>query len=147
MAPITGSVEISRSPQDVFDYIADLSRHGEWQTGLEKVVVETEGPTRVGTKGVDTRHVPGGPRDIPYEITECDAPRRLAFKVTDGPLRPVGSLTLTSLENGTRTRVDFEMEFHGHGLGVVLLPIANRDARKHVPDDMAALKQRLESPS
>ena len=147
MTPITGSVEISRPPQDVFDYIADLSRHREWQTGLEKVDVQTEGPTRVGTKAVDTRHLPGGARDIPYEITDCDAPRRLAFQVTDGPIRPVGSLTLTSLDNGTRTRVDFAMEFHGHGLGVVLLPIANRDARKHVPDDMAALKQRLESPA
>ena len=147
MAPITGSVEITRPPQDVFEYVADLSRQGEWQTGLEKVVVQTEGPTRVGTKAVDTRHVPGGVRDIPYEITECDAPRRLSFRVTGGPLRPEGSLTLTSLDNGTRTRVDFAMEFHGHGLGVVLLPIANRDARKHVPDDMAALKQRLESPS
>ena len=147
MAPITGSVEITRPPQDVFDYVADLPRQGEWQTGLEKVVVQTEGPTRVGTKAVDTRHVPGGARDISYEITECDAPRRLAFKVTDGPLRPEGSLTLTSLDNGTRTRVDFEMEFHGHGLGVVLLPIAIRDARKHVPGDMAALKQQLEASS
>jgi hypothetical protein len=86
-------------------------------------------------------------RDIPYEITECDPPRRLAFKVTGGPLRPEGSMTLTSLDNGTRTRVDFEMEFHGHGLGVVLLPVAVHDARKHVPEDMATLKERLESPS
>jgi uncharacterized protein YndB with AHSA1/START domain len=147
MSPITGSVEISRPAQAVFDYVADLSKHTEWQTGLEKVVVETEGPTRVGTKAVDTRHVTGGPRDIPYEITECDAPRRLAFKVTGGPIRPEGSMTLTSLDNGTRTRVEFEMEFHGHGLGVVLLPIATRDARKHVPGDMAALKQQLESSS
>ena len=31
MAPITESVEISRSPEDVFAYLDDLARHGEWQ--------------------------------------------------------------------------------------------------------------------
>ena len=43
--------------------------------------------------------------------------------------------------------VDFEMEFAGHGLGVLILPLAQRDARSQVPKDLGALKQRLESTS
>ena len=107
MSPITGSIEIARAPQDVFDYATDLKRQGEWQEAIVDIEVETEGPTRVGTKASETRKVPGG----------------------------------------TRTHVDFEMEFHGHGLGVLLLPIVNRDAKKLVPKDLALLKQRLESAS
>jgi Polyketide cyclase / dehydrase and lipid transport len=40
MAPITASVEIARSPEDVFAYIADFPRHPEWQDGLVSVTVE-----------------------------------------------------------------------------------------------------------
>ena len=60
MAAITDTVEIARRPEEVFAYLDDLSRHGEWQTQIESVELLTEGPTRVGTRAVDTRRVPGG---------------------------------------------------------------------------------------
>jgi uncharacterized membrane protein len=145
MARITGTIEIARTPQDVFDYATDLVRQGEWQTGIVSVDIETDGPTGVGTRAVETRHVPGGTRTFPFEITEHEPPIRSSFRVTDGPVRPHGTLTFTALDDGARTRVDFEMEFVGHGMGTLLLPLVNRDARKQVPRDLAALKQRLES--
>jgi uncharacterized membrane protein len=147
VAPITGTIEIARSPQDVFDYVADLKRQGEWQKAIVSIEVETEGPARVGTRAVETRRVPGGTRSFPFELTEHDPPRRSSFQVTGGPVRPHGSITFTPLDGGSRTRVDFQMEFVGHGLGVLLLPLVQRDARHQVPNDLAALKQRLESPS
>jgi uncharacterized membrane protein len=145
MAPITGSIEISRPPQEVFDYVGDLSRHSEWQTGLESVEVETEGPIRVGTRAQEKRHVPGGHQSYHYEITQYDPPRAAAFQVVSGPVRPHGTIRFTSLEDGTRTRVELEMEFTGHGLGKLLVPIAARDARKHVPGDLEKLKEQVES--
>ena len=145
MAPISGSIEISRPAQDVFDYVGDLGRHTEWQSGLERVEVETEGPTRVGTRVQETRHVPGGKQTYHYEITQYDPPRTAAFQVVSGPIRPHGTIRFTSLDEGTRTRVELEMEFTGHGLGKLLVPLAARDARKHVPGDMQKLKERVES--
>jgi len=145
MAPITGTIEIARAPQDVFDYVTDLSRQGEWQAAIEDVKVETEGPTRVGTTAIQTRRVPGRKQTFPFEITEHDPPRRSSFRVTGGPVRPAGSISFTPLENGTRTRVDFQIEFRGHGLGVLLLPLVRRDAARQVPDNLSMLKARLES--
>lgn len=145
MAPITGTIDIARPPQDVFDYVADLTRQGEWQAAIEKIEVETDGPTRVGTQATQTRRVPGGSRTFPYEVTAHEPPSRTAFRVTGGPVRPEGSMTFTPLDNGTRTRVDFQIEFHGHGLGVLLMPVVRRDARQDVPANLGALKQRLES--
>lgn len=54
-------------------------------------------------------------------------------------------MTLTPLDDGKRTRVEFTIEFAGHGVGKLLLPLVNRDARKTVPQDLQLLKQRLES--
>src|SRR5690349_16305083 len=109
MTPITGSIEIARPPQQVFDYVGDLSRHTEWQSGLLSVELETEGPTRLGSKAKETRHVPGGKQTYHYEITQWDPPRAAAFEVKTGPVRLHGTLRFTGLDNGTRTRVDFEM--------------------------------------
>ena len=47
MAPIVDSIEINRSPEDVFAYFADLGQHGEWQEQIVSVHVDTDGPTRV----------------------------------------------------------------------------------------------------
>ena len=91
MAPIVETVEIAKSPQEVFAYLDALTRHGEWQDQIESVELLTEGPTRVGSRAVDTRRVPGGRRKITYEITEHDPPRRAAFRGLDGPIRPRGT--------------------------------------------------------
>src|SRR6058998_643910 len=85
---IAQSIEIDRRPEDVFAYLDQLDRHGEWQGTIMSTRVETEGPTRVGSRAVDRRKVPGGPRDIRYEVTEHDPPRKVSFRGVDGPVRP-----------------------------------------------------------
>jgi len=145
MAPITGSIEIARPPQAVFDYVHDLTRHTEWQQGLLEVKVESDGPTASGTQAQETRKVPFGKQTYHYVITDYEPPTVAGFRVTTGPVRPEGTMTFTPLDDCARTRVDFEMEFKGHGLGVLLAPLATRDARKHVPGDLQSLKERVES--
>ena len=145
MAPIVESVEISRRPEDVFAYLDDLARHKEWDDQIVETKVETEGPTRVGTRATDTRRVPIGKQDLRYEITEHDPPRRAAFRGVSGPVRPVGAITVEPLDEGARSRVTLELELVGHGIGKLLAPLANRDARKHVPGQQAKLKEKLES--
>jgi uncharacterized membrane protein len=144
MTPITSSIEIARPPEEVFAYIDDLSRHGEWQTAIEQVTVETDGPTRVGSRARDRRRVPGGVREITYEITEHDPPRRASFRGVDGPVRPVGTVSVIPLD-ASRSRVMLELDFEGRGIGKLLLPLVRRDAAKHVPADQQRLKERLEA--
>ena len=80
MAAIVERIEINRRPEDVFAYVDDLGKHGEWQEQIVSTHVETEGPTRVGTRATDKRRLPGGTRDITYEITEHDPPRKASFR-------------------------------------------------------------------
>ena len=143
MAPIVESIEISRKPEDVFAYIDDLGKHGEWQDSILSTKVETAGPTRVGTRVTDTRKVPGGPRPVTYEVTEYDPPRKASFKGISGPIRPIGTMTVEPSGNGSR--VTIQLELVGHGLGKLMAPFAMMQARKQVPQDQIKLKQRLES--
>src|SRR5205807_4922573 len=79
MAPIVDSIEINRRPEDVFAYMDDLGKHAEWQDQIVSTHVETDGPTHVGTRATDKRRLPGGTRDITYEITEHSPPHKSSF--------------------------------------------------------------------
>ena len=101
MAPITESVEIARSPEDVFAYLDDLARHGEWQSTIISARVDTEGPTRVGTRATETRRMGKREQAVTYEVTQHDPPRSFAFRGVDGPIRVVGKGSVEPVGDGT----------------------------------------------
>ncbi len=140
---IKETVEIARRPDEVFAYLDDLARHAEWQAQLLSVHVDTEGPTRVGSKATETRRMGRREQTMTYEITEHDPPRSFAFRGLDGPIRPVGKGTVEPAGDGSR--VTIELDFEGHGLGKLLLPLVRSQARKQIPKDHGRLKERLES--
>jgi hypothetical protein len=142
---ITESVEISRSPEDVFAYLDDLSRHGEWQESIVSVRVDTEGPTRVGSRATETRRIGNRDQTVSYEMTEHDPPRAFAFRGINGPIRPVGKGTIEPIGDGSSSRLTLEFDLTGHGFGKLVLPVARKQAAKEIPKSQQKLKQLLES--
>jgi hypothetical protein len=61
----------------------------------------------------------------------------------NGPVRPEGTIMVDP--SGTGSRVTFQMQLVGHGIGKLMAPFAMMQARKQVPKDQLKLKQRLES--
>ena len=141
---IKHSIEINRPAGEVFAYLDQLDRHSEWQGSLVSAKVETAGPTRVGTRVLERRNVPGGARDIPYEVTEHQPPRKVSFRGTAGPVRPVGSMTVQPVSESS-SRLVLELDLEGHGIGKLFAILARRQAAKQVPQDHEKLKQVLES--
>jgi uncharacterized membrane protein len=146
MAAIVESVEIARTPEDVYAYLDKLDKHGEWQDTIVSTKIDSDGPVRVGTRATDRRRVPGGMKvNTTYEIVEYDPPRRTRFQVINGPVRPAGTITVEPLDDGTRSRLTLELDFQGHGIGKLLAPMARRQAKMQVPADQLRLKQLLEA--
>jgi uncharacterized membrane protein len=145
MTTIKQSVEISRRPEEVFAYLDDLDRHGEWQEQIIDSQVDTDGPTRVGTRATDTRRMGKREQKITYEITEHNPPRTFTFRGVDGPIRANGKGTVEPLDGGARARVTIELDFEGHGFGKLMVPMVKNMARKQIPKDHARLKELLES--
>ena len=141
---ITSSIEIDRPQEDVFAYLAELEKHSEWQADLIGSKLETDGPIGVGTRVCDTRKVPGGPREMTYEITEHDPPRKSSWRGLDGPVRADGSVIVEPVGDGSSSRVTVELNLRGHGIGMLFAPIARMQARKQVPKNQAKLKEILE---
>src|SRR5258708_38160901 len=92
------------------------------------------------------RRVSGDSRWRTYETTGQAPPRQSSFRVLDGPIRAVGTVSVEPVGDGSRSRVKIMIDFTGHGLGgKVLLPVAKAQARKQIPKDQARMKELLES--
>jgi uncharacterized protein YndB with AHSA1/START domain len=142
---IRESIEIARPPQEVFAYATDPTRLTEWQENLVEAKVQTEGPTRVGSRMTQTRRVGRGTKKFTLEVIAHEPPSRIAFRGIDGPVRPRGTITFEPLDGGQRTRYSVEFDVEGHGLGVLLTPLARRTVGNELPGNLQHLKQKLES--
>ncbi len=143
---IRASIEINRTPGDVFAYVEQLDRHGEWQTAILSARKEPAGPTRLGTRNIEIRKVPGGPQEFVSEIFEYDPPRRIAARgISGGPIRPTIAITIESIGDGLRSRYTIELTLEGRGIGRLFAIFARRSARQNVPLDLRRLKEILES--
>jgi uncharacterized protein YndB with AHSA1/START domain len=146
MAPLVHSVEIDRSPDDVFAYVTDPSRFTEWQDAVVSARLEGSGPVQQGSRVSLTRRVGRREQTMTSELTEYTPPRSYAFRVVDGPVRAIGRGRFEPLDEGRRTRFTFEIDFEGHGIGKLLVPlVVRRQAQKELPESHANLKRRLES--
>ena len=145
MTTVVESVEIARTPDDVFAYVTDPSHLPDWQESV--VRVEGGGGPVAETKTVSiTRHV--GPRDMTMraELGNLDPPRSWTVRGLDGPVRGDVKGTVEPLDDGRRSRVTIEVDLHGHGIGKLIVPlVANRQVQKEMPRNMQHLKERLEA--
>ncbi len=144
MAAIVESIEIARRPEEVFAYATDFSHFPEWQGGVSSARPESDAPLAVGSKATVTRQA--GPRKLARteEITELDPPRSWAGRGVGGPLVAFAKGTIEPLDDGTRSRVTIALDFEGHGIGKLLVPLVIRQARKQLPRNLQQLKERLE---
>ena len=143
MGSIVTQVEIARAPEAVFDYATDPARFTEWQENLTGA--HMDGPTAVGSKCVTRRRIGGGERDVISEVTVLDPPRAWAVHGIDGPIRSRVNLTVEPVAGREASRVTIDLEFEGHGIGKVLVPLLVKpQSRREMRRNMARLKTRLE---
>jgi uncharacterized protein YndB with AHSA1/START domain len=145
MAPVTASTEVARPAEEVFPYVIDPSTMPEWQQGVVRGHMDGA-TTRVGSKCTTIRRIGGREREVITEITEYDPPRRWADRGISGPIRAIVAVTVEPLADGSRSKVTIEVDFTGHGIGKLLVPlIVRRQAAREMPENVTRLKQRLEA--
>ncbi len=149
MPPIVTSTEIERPAAEVFTYATDPTRFKEWQKGV--VDGHMDGPANsaqtpaVGAKCVTTRRIGGASRPSRSELVHIDPPRTWGVRGIDGPIRAAVDVLVEPV-TGSCSRLTISVDFTGHGIGKILVPlVVRREARKEMPANMAALKQKMEA--
>jgi hypothetical protein len=145
MTAITTTIEVDRTADDVFAYATDPTRFHEWQQGVVSGHMDRAGTPVVGSRCHTTRRIGGANRPSTSEVTHVSPPKTWGVRGIDGPIRAIVDLTVEPL-TADRARLTIAVDFDGHGIGKVLVPLmVRREARKEMPSNLSALKQRLES--
>jgi uncharacterized protein YndB with AHSA1/START domain len=145
MPPLVYAVDIARRPDDVFAYATDPTHFAEWQHDVASVRMHGAGLPSLGCRFTTTRRIGRVKYQTTQEITEFSPPKSFAARSVGGPLRAHATITVEPLEGGTHSRVTFGLEFHGEGVGKVLVPdVVRRIAAKGAPGSYRNLRRRLE---
>jgi uncharacterized protein YndB with AHSA1/START domain len=144
MPPIVTSAEIGRPAAEVFAYATNPARFSEWQKGV--VDGHMDGPAVTpGATCTMTRRVGGADRTSTSELVRIDPPRSWRVEGRDGPVRAAVDVLVEPV-TGARSRLTITVDFTGHGIGRLLVPLMVRpEARREMPANMAALKQQMEA--
>ena len=149
MAPIVTTADINRPADEVFAYATDPFRFSEWQKGV--VDGHMDGPAggtgtpAPGARCVTTRRIGGANRASSSVLTHIEPPKAWGVRGTDGPIRAVVEVLVQPLTDAS-SRLTISVDFTGHGIGKILVPLmVRREARREMPENMAALKQRVET--
>jgi uncharacterized protein YndB with AHSA1/START domain len=146
MAPTVTTIEIARPPEEVFPYVTDPNRFCEWQESIVDGCMAASEPAGLGSRTLCTRQIGFAKRTTAADITRFSPPRTWAVRGIDGPIRAHVDVDVEPLDDGSRSRVTITVDFEGHGIGRLLVPlVVHRQARKEMPANVKRLKERLES--
>lgn len=82
-ASIHTEIIIHASPQKVFEYVSDLTRHGEWTADTVQVIALSAGQITVGSRYRSTAQSRGITFNAEIEITEYNPPKSFTFTGSD----------------------------------------------------------------
>lgn len=144
MASIVSQVEVAGSPEEVFAYVTDPARFSEWQQNVTGGSMGGE-VAAVGEICRTTRRIGGREREVSSKVTRMDPPRAWGVQGIDGPIRASVDVTVEPIGDGQSSRITIDLDFTGHGIGKVLVPLLVRpQSRKEMQGNMARLKARLD---
>jgi carbon monoxide dehydrogenase subunit G len=126
------TIEIARTPEDVFAYLTDVANLPEWQAGVRAA-------EQTGDRIEETRHFLGRDMHTTLEILESEAPRVFTLKALNGPVKFTVKHELEPAGDGTRLTVVAEGDVPGFASGIVA-----QQAKRQFSKDFKRLKDVLE---
>jgi carbon monoxide dehydrogenase subunit G len=127
------TIEIARTPEDVFAYLTDVSNLPAWQAGVRSATLR-DGRVE------ESRSLLGRELHTSLEIVEREEFRVFTLRALDSPVPFTVRHELEPAGGGTRLKVTAEGDVPGFAAGLL-----KRRAEKQFRKDFERLKQILES--
>jgi len=145
MPTLNGTVVVQRPQQEVFDYIAQVGRHGEWSPKAWRVEGDP-GPLTAGAKFTSYGWIPGDKQHKnEVEVTECIPPSRVSWMAHEQGEPFISTFILTPEGSGTKIDRTFEFPQPKGFVGVMFPLIKAAIVKPNFNKGLAMLKERLDS--
>ena len=134
---------VSRSIEDVFDYLSDFENTNEWDPGTIETR-RTSGDGGIGTIYANTSTFAGRRTELTYETIGFDRPTFFSARGTNKTATATDSLTFT--RDGERTQIHYRADFQFHGLVKLVAPLVVKPRLTSLADEtVEQLRRALES--
>jgi Polyketide cyclase / dehydrase and lipid transport len=142
----TYDVTVKAPQSTVFDYVADVSRHGEWGSADDhmKASAEKPGPPAMGSRYKADGMLNGKANQSVVTITAIEAPKRFAFEAEDANSVFHHEFLFSPADGGTRVERNVTMT-KGPFYFPLVLSIFKSTVQKNYNGAMSNLKTKLES--
>ena len=140
------SVDVKAPQQKVFDFVADVSRHGEWGSADDhmKATADKPGLPAVGSRYRAEGLLNGKPNSSVVTITALEAPKRIAFDAEDSNSIFHHEFVLTPNGGGTQVERHVTMT-KGPFYFPLVLAIFKGTVQKNYNGAMSNLKTKMEA--
>ncbi|MET0931846.1 MAG: SRPBCC family protein [Aeromicrobium sp.] len=134
---------VSRSIEDVFDYLSDFENTNEWDPGTIRTR-RTGGDGGLGTTYDNRSRFAGRETELTYETIGFDRPTFFSARGTNRTATATDTLTFT--RDGDRTQIHYRADFQFHGVVKYVAPFVVRPKLDGLADEtVEQLRQALES--
>jgi len=140
------SLDIHRSPSEVFAVVADFRTMPEWYDAVERVTAATPDATGPGARFQMVRSLPGGQAYNDVEVTEFQPDEAVTFASAGGPTPFRYHYRLEPIPHGTRLTLDGQISAAGlTGPAAHLGGLAERLFERGMKANLRRLKQLIEA--
>ena len=146
MAGVTQSLQISVSPETAFNYVADISKHGEWAQPGHKLTVEktSEGEIAVGTTFRTTGYQ-FGKHEGEVRIVELIPSEKVVYESNDDVAHNRHSFLLAPTDGGTMVTKSLQVLESKSLFFKVLTPMLGIIAPRGLNADLRNIRAQLEA--
>jgi hypothetical protein len=144
MIQLNETITISRSPGEVFAFLADLNNFPKWRANLVTSKVLTTAPTEVGTRCSEVVQMGPIQATASCEVTEFSAGRMLAFKAVSPAIIYDGRILVEPWEKGSKLTLTGAVQ--SKGFWKLMQPIIKGELESGIKKETKAIKEFLEKP-
>ncbi|HWI43694.1 MAG TPA: SRPBCC family protein [Nocardioides sp.] len=115
------TLELDRTPEEVFSYLQDFTNTEEW----DPATVRTErvsGDGGVGTSYANTSRFLGRETELRYVVEEVERPRRLRLRGENSTVVSNDTMTIVPSASGG-SRLTYRAEFEFKGVAKLVAPL------------------------
>jgi len=109
----SGSIIINRSPEELYDMIADVTRMGQWSPMCRSCWWDEGDGPQVGAKFTGRNEQSGQTWETRSEVVAADRGHEFAWVVAEPPTRARWSYSLASVGGGTEVTETWELPPEG----------------------------------
>ncbi len=139
---ITVSAGVTRSPDEVFDFVSNYANDPGWRAGVTSMRHDPPGSVHVGMHTHEVMRFFGRTIEVEAAIIGLEPGRSVSFRSVAGPLQAEGIRRVEA--KGSGAIVTYEAVADLTGLLALLAPVVVRSFRTRAESDLGRLKLLLE---